>query len=181
MALVDTLAATSDFYPQIGLPDTGKKLNKQPKVSAKLRLPCTNRLLPEPTLHNRNKEKRKMKTTTLALAMILTCAGCSPAPKTSPLHDAAENGTVADVTALLKAGADPNVRTEDGWTPLHEAASQSDNPAVITALLEAGANPNAQNRLLYTPLHHAALSNDNPAAIIEALVKAGADLIKRAV
>ena len=36
----------------------------------------------------------------------------------TPLHQAAANSTTpAVVTALVKAGADVNVRDEDGWTP----------------------------------------------------------------
>ena len=32
---------TSDFFPQIGLPDNGKELNEEPMVAVELRLTCT--------------------------------------------------------------------------------------------------------------------------------------------
>ena len=42
--------------------------------------------------------------------------------------------TVEDVTACLAAGADVAARTEDGHTPLHQAAFVNENPAVVQAL-----------------------------------------------
>ena len=44
----------------------------------------------------------------------------------------------------LKAGADPDDRDADGWTPLHHAAKSSGDPAVVEALLYAGADPQAE-------------------------------------
>ena len=47
---------------------------------------------------------------------------------------------------------------------------------MIEALLKAGANPGgADQKPYWTPLHFAAANNENP-AVIEALLKAGADL-----
>ena len=48
------------------------------------------------------------------------------------------------MSACLKAGADPNVRAEDGSTPLHWAAINGHVEAVA-ALLMAGADPNLRN------------------------------------
>lgn len=42
------------------------------------------------------------------------------------------------VTALLDAGADPNVPNDRGWTPLHQAAG-TDDVALVERLLAAGA------------------------------------------
>ena len=55
---------------------------------------------------------------------------------------------LAIVTALIKAGADPNARTEkEGSTPLHWAAALSTTPAVVTTLLDAGADPAARDKM----------------------------------
>lgn len=55
-----------------------------------------------------------MKNIPLTLAMILAYTVHAPA---TPLHDAAENGTATDVTALLEAGADPKAWNKTGKTP----------------------------------------------------------------
>jgi ankyrin repeat protein len=41
----------------------------------------------------------------------------------SLLHVASTNGELKEVLSLLEAGADPNLRGEDGSTPLYEAVS----------------------------------------------------------
>ena len=74
---------------------------------------------------------------------------------------------------MLKAGADPGARMEDGDTSLHWAAENA-NPSVIVALIEAGADPGARAEDGITPLHLAASANANP-SVIAALIEAGAD------
>lgn len=65
-----------------------------------------------------------------------------------------------------------------GFTPLHNAAGWSANPAIIETLVAAGAEVNARDRDGDTPLHNAARFNDNP-AVITALLDAGADAAAR--
>ena len=102
----------------------------------------------------------------------------------TPLHHAAgfsKNPAVflEVLGAYLRAGADVNVRIENGYTPLHWAALYTEFPAVIAALLEAGADLEAEvvgsdN----TPIYLAAGYNDNP-AVVQALLDAGAEIDAR--
>lgn len=61
--------------------------------------------------------------------------------KVQKLCDAAKNGDVAGVKALLEAGIDPDGPARDGKTPLMHAAG-SGKLAVVEALLSAFADPN---------------------------------------
>lgn len=88
------------------------------------------------------------------------------------LLEAAADGSVAEVTQLLNSGAEVNCTTDDGWTPLLEAAIHG---ADLTHLLLArGADPNIASEHGYTPLHRAAgHGNDD---VVRLLLDAGADV-----
>ena len=66
--------------------------------------------------------------------------GCDDWP-TPAFFEAATAATVQD---CLGAGADPNARDGDGFTPLHWAAEFSQTPEVVTALVNADADLNAR-------------------------------------
>ncbi len=89
-----------------------------------------------------------------------------------------ESATLEQLEGCLDAGAEVNARDGSGFTPLHNAAGWSANPAIIETLVAAGAEVNARDGDGDTPLHNAARFNDNP-AVITALLDAGADAAAR--
>ena len=124
----------------------------------------------------------------------------------TPLHVAALGNPNPAVSAvLIKAGADLEARAMHGGghvlrglTPMYLAAMGTSNPEVVSILAEAGAEVDAQRAELRpdhpfwasvshsglhrhgdlghnSPLHLAALFNRTP-GVLEALVRAGADL-----
>ena len=119
----------------------------------------------------------------------------------TPLHEAAAgNSNPAVIELIVGAGADVNALESNGFTPLHAAAWYNPHPEIATALIAAGADVNARDGEGYvpsgrvandrTPLFMAAdrgggfgihfLGDPGPplhnATVIEALVRAGADL-----
>ena len=73
---------------------------------------------------------------------------------------------------ILPRGADVNVRSENGYTPLM-FASIYNHAATVKFLIEAGADPNARNVNGDTPLLLAVRTHD--AGVIKALIEGGAD------
>ncbi|XP_046983718.1 cortactin-binding protein 2-like [Schistocerca americana] len=88
------------------------------------------------------------------------------------LIEAAEEGAVEEVRALLAAGADVRERDERRRTALHRAAWRGD-AVVVRLLLSAASDPNARTPEGWTPLHCAAYYGRTEAAA--ALLQAGAD------
>jgi len=89
------------------------------------------------------------------------------------IADAAMNGDVEAVRALLKKGVDVNEAQGDGTTALHWAAMKG-NAEVAQMLIFAGANLRATTRLGgYTPLYLAAKGGHS--AVVAALLAGGAD------
>lgn len=70
----------------------------------------------------------------------------------TPLHLATAQGNL-DITKLLLAyGADVNANGDNGNTPLHRAAEDSNNSVIVQELISQGANVNAKNSKGRTPL-----------------------------
>ncbi|OQR99420.1 ankyrin-1-like, partial [Thraustotheca clavata] len=65
--------------------------------------------------------------------------------RSTPLHEAARNGHLDVMQALVSAGAELNAKNKDGWTPLHEAA-RNGHLDIVKSLLAAGANPQLANK-----------------------------------
>ena len=91
-----------------------------------------------------------------------------------PLHQAAENGDIAEVKRLIDDGADIHAKTIFGRMPLHYAAQEGQTETAL-ALIKAGADIHAKTKLSgLMPLHVAAQEGQTETAL--ALVKAGADI-----
>lgn len=96
-------------------------------------------------------------------------AGGNPnGPTDQPwLIEAAGKDYRAVVKFLIANGADTNIATSNGWTPLHAA----DDPAICKLLLKHGADPRRRTGGGRTPLHVA-----GDASVAKLLVRHGADI-----
>ena len=108
-----------------------------------------------------------------AAALIGALTAATPSSTDSPVADAAMQGDIAAVRALLSGGADVNAAQGDGMTALHWAAERG-SPELAEMLLYAGAAVEPVTRIGgYTPLHIAARTGSE--AIARLLLDAGSD------
>lgn len=92
----------------------------------------------------------------------------------TPLYSAVSNSEKEIVQMLLEAGADPNQKSKDKFSPLINACDKyRPNLEIIKLLFEYGADPNIQDNDGSTPLH-IAVRNDS-SEITELLLTNGAD------
>ena len=77
-------------------------------------------------------------------------AGAAEDARGTQLREAAKNGDLATVKALVRARADVNAADLEGATAAHWAA-QGDDLAMMDVLIAAGANVKAANRLGVPP------------------------------
>ena len=89
----------------------------------------------------------------------------------TPLHVAAEYGSVELARILIDAGANVNVQNEWDSTPLHVAASRG-KVEISRMLIGAGADVDAQDEVGWTPLHWAAWNGEIES--VRMLIDAGA-------
>lgn len=92
----------------------------------------------------------------------------------TPLDAAMTLSNVDVVSALLKAGADPNLVNEAGMSPLFAAVMDGDKPEIVRLLLKYGANVNQKNSFGYTALQMAIFQNSS--GDVRELLNAGAPL-----
>ena len=94
----------------------------------------------------------------------------------TPLHRSCSKGSAERVTALLKAGADPEIRSPSGFTALHFAAIRG-RTSVVNLLLQAGVEIDPKNIKGNTPLHCAAEKGSR--SVAASLIRAGANVDSR--
>jgi uncharacterized protein len=88
--------------------------------------------------------------------------------------EAARNGNLDEIRALVQKGADVNAAEGDGMTALHWAA-EGNHADIVATLVYAGARIDARTRIgAYTPLLVA--SRVGAAEVLEILLQAGADV-----
>ncbi|MCU1234291.1 MAG: Ankyrin [Candidatus Solibacter sp.] len=91
---------------------------------------------------------------------------------TTPLHQAAANGSAEAMRLLVAAGAEIDAANDFGATPLMWAIGE---PEKVRILVGAGANVNARSKMGRTPLCLAA-ANDGSSATVKLLLDRGAKL-----
>jgi hypothetical protein len=95
------------------------------------------------------------------------------------LVNACFEGDSAQIRNLLLSGADPNMSSKDGYTPIIAASRDNGTPEIIELLLEYGADINV---LLSQDTDESALSEavywDNT-VVVKTLIEHGIDLCKR--
>ena len=112
--------------------------------------------------------------TTIAAVLVVGCGPPSNPEADRALLDAAEKGNIEAVKKTLADGADVNAKDDNGWTPLHWAATSFDKE-VSEYLITMGADVNAAETVSgMTPLHFAAAGDQKE--IVELLLASGADV-----
>lgn len=82
------------------------------------------------------------------------------------LHRAAYNNHSSVCRWLLSVGANPEFKTETGWTPLHCAACWA-NPEIVKILIEHNANVNSLSNGNIAPIHLSINSTEDPKRVLE--------------
>jgi ankyrin repeat protein len=105
-------------------------------------------------------------------AALFTVLGAAAARAEPPIVDAAMNGDLKAVRALVRQAVDVNATQPDGMTALHWAVQRRD-VEMTDFLLDSGADFALTNRTGAKPLYLAAVNGD--AAILTRLLDAGED------
>ncbi|XP_020486210.2 uncharacterized protein [Labrus bergylta] len=92
----------------------------------------------------------------------------------TPLIAAVINYKTDICTYLLQRGANPDVASQNGFTPLHYVSLSKAPFLFVKKLLEKKANPNVCNLQQITPLHTAAIEDRED--VIKELIDAGAQV-----
>jgi len=111
----------------------------------------------------------------LSLAVVLSAAASI---QKADFVELCKHGSVAEITAALKAGANINLGNSEGATPLMQAARYN-SFAAVNLLIRANADVKAKDNEEWTALNFAVVyKNKNPECleIVKALLAAGADV-----
>jgi len=117
--------------------------------------------------------KDRLKIILAAGATLLTALPIKAMRGGTPLHGAANSGSLERARDLLEKGADINAQNNNGNTPLHVAVWSSDPAMVVTRLIEKGADINAQDNNGLTPQYQAAMLRNLKMVML--LLEKGAD------
>jgi len=118
------------------------------------------------------------KKTCLAISFLAVVLSAAASIQKADFVGLCEHGSVAEITAALKAGANINLGNSDGVTPLMCAAGYN-SLAVVNLLIRANADVKAKDNEEWTALNFAVVyKNKNPECleIVKALLVAGADI-----
>jgi len=118
------------------------------------------------------------KKTCLAISFLAVVLSAAASIQKADFVGLCEHGSVAEITAALKAGANINLGNSDGVTPLMCAAGYN-SLAAVNLLIRAKADVKATDNEDWTALNFAVVyKNKNPECleIVKALLAAGADV-----
>ena len=116
---------------------------------------------------------RRSRTTIMVALVWMFSAGVGRPHVQPTIHRVAGGNDVKPLLSLLAGGADPSAIGPGGRTPLHFAASGSENPEMILALVAAGAYVDAADDDGFSPLH-VAIRENRGLEIVATFVTAGA-------
>jgi hypothetical protein len=116
--------------------------------------------------------------TCLAISFLAVVLSAAASIQKADFVGLCEHGSVAEITAALKAGANINLGNSDGVTPLMCAAGYN-SLAVVNLLIRANADVKAKDNEEWTALNFAVeYKHEDPECleIVKALLAAGADI-----
>uniref|UniRef100_UPI0037E97854 uncharacterized protein n=1 Tax=Semicossyphus pulcher TaxID=241346 RepID=UPI0037E97854 len=90
----------------------------------------------------------------------------------TPLTAAVVNHRTDICTFLLQQGANPNIASQKGLTPLHYVSLSKASLLFVEKLLKAKANPNVRDLQQFSPLHTAVINDRED--VLKVLISAGA-------